>query len=85
MSATIIEHHATLWMRDDVPERMVYAGHRWRVTDVPTRLRWPVWSVAPGDHGLYGWRFQAADEDGRVIVFDIYRGEDAWHVHHTWA
>jgi hypothetical protein len=86
MSSGTIEHHATLWMDNDVPARMVYAGHRWRITDTPTRLRESVWSAPfEENRGLYGWRFQATDDAGRSLVFDVYKGEDGWHVHHTWA
>ncbi|MGN7977459.1 hypothetical protein ACTJJ4_07780 [Microbacterium sp. 22195] len=86
MTATNVEHHATIWMTDDIPVRMVYAGRRWRVTDTPTRLRHSIWTV-PFDgphHGLYGWRFQGTDDDGLSLVFDVYRGEDGWHVHRSY-
>ena len=56
-------------MVDDIPARMVFAGHRWTVTDTPTRLRESIWSVpADGGHGLYGWRFQGTDEEGRSLA-----------------
>lgn len=74
-------------MKDDVPERLVYAGRRWRVSDVPTRLRDSVWSApATGPtRPLNGWRFQATDDTGEAMVFDVYKAQDGWHVHHTWA
>lgn len=73
-------------MTDDIPVRMFFAGRRWRVTDTPTRLREPIWAAlehAPG--GLYGWRFQARDDAGEVYVFDVFREQTGWHVHHTYA
>ncbi|MDL9980741.1 hypothetical protein [Microbacterium candidum] len=72
-------------MVDDLPTRMVYAGHRWRITDTPTRMRESVWA-APREHqhGLYGWRFQATDEEGHAVVFDVCEADDGWHVHHMW-
>lgn len=86
MSTTAVEHEVTLWLVDDIPARMFYAGRRWRVTDTPTRLRDSIWTATGRDgRGLYGWRFQATDEDGESLVFDVYRGEDDWHVHHTYA
>lgn len=86
MSCGTIEHHATLWMDDDVPARMVYAAHRWRVIDTPTRVRESVWTALVEEHhGLCGWRFQASDDAGRSVVFDVYKGEDGWRVRHTWA
>lgn len=86
MNAVSIEHNATLWMTNDIPTRMVYAGRRWRITDTPTRLRHSTWSVPlDGAHrGLYGWRFQGTDDAGMTFVFDIYKGEDGWHVHRAY-
>lgn len=86
MNVAQVEHHATLWMANDVPTRMVYAGKRWRVTDTPTRLRHSSWSVPLGEahSDLYGWRFQGTDDVGRSLVFDVYGGEDGWHVHRAY-
>ncbi len=83
MGTATIEHTATIWMTNDTPARMVYAGQRWRVTDTPTRLRHSTWSVEPGEHhhGLYGWRFQGTNDTGDSYIFDVYKGEDGWHVH----
>lgn len=85
MSATIIEQPATLWLANDIPSRMVYAGRRWRVTDTPTRLRHSVWSAPLEPHtGLYGWRFQGTDDAGTSLVFDVYKSTDGWHVHRAY-
>lgn len=76
---------ATIWMVDDIPARMMYAGRRWRVSDTPTRLRDSIWSAPQeGHHGLYGWRFQGTDDDGYSMVFDVFRAEDGWHVHRSY-
>lgn len=75
----------TIWMVDDIPTRMVLGGRRWRVTDMPTRLRHSIWSAPLERHaGLYGWRFQGTDEDGVSMVFDVFKGEDGWHVHRSY-
>ncbi|WP_109211428.1 MULTISPECIES: hypothetical protein [Microbacterium] len=73
-------------MVDDIPVRMFYAGRRWRVTDIPTWLRDSIWAT-PGEpsRGLYGWRFQATDGAGEAVVFDVYRAETDWHVHHCYV
>jgi len=85
MSDVAVEHELTLWMADDIPARMVYGGRRWRVTDTPTRLRDSIWSASLSERrGLYGWRFQATDEAGESFVFDVYKGEDDWHVHRAY-
>ncbi|TXK14800.1 hypothetical protein [Microbacterium wangchenii] len=85
MTGTMIEHETTLWMVNDVPARMVCAGRLWRVTDTPTRLRDSVWTASLDGHlGLCGWRFQATDLAGESFVFDVYRGEQGWHVHRAY-
>ncbi|MDF2581144.1 MULTISPECIES: hypothetical protein [Microbacterium] len=88
MTDTTSAHDVTLWLVDDIPARMFYAGRRWTVSDIPTRLRDSVWSLAADDdrrRGLYGWRFQATDSDGEAFVFDVYCGEGGWHVHRAYA
>ncbi|MFB8385578.1 hypothetical protein ACFC3F_00380 [Microbacterium sp. NPDC055910] len=85
METQKIEHDLTLWMANDIPERMFYAGRRWRVTDVPTRLRKSVWTMDVPTHGLYGWRFQATAENGDTFVFDVFRTEHDWHVHRQYS
>lgn len=86
MSDTAVEHVATIWMANDIPARMVYAGRRWRVTDTPTRIRESIWAAPSTAHtGLYGWRFQATDEAGASFVFDVYKTEIDWHVHHAYV
>jgi hypothetical protein len=86
MTVTLLEHTATLWMVNDVPTRMVYAGRRWRITDTPTRLRQSIWTAPLGNHhGLYGWRFQATNDAGESLVFDVFRTNEDWHVHHAYT
>lgn len=86
MDDTAIEHDVTLWMDNDIPARMFYAGQRWRITDVPTRLRESIWSASAGSsRGLYGWRFQAAAPNGATYVFDVYREREHWHVHRAYT
>jgi len=85
MSSATDEHDLTIWMTDDTPSRMFYAGRRWRVTDTPTRLRDSVWAASEGGRGFYGWRFQGTDDDGDSYVFDVYPSATGWHIHHTWA
>lgn len=76
---------ATLWMIDEIPSRMVFAGRRWRVSDTPTRLRHSIGSVSSAPPtGLYGWRFQGTADDGESLVFDVFKGEDGWHVHRSY-
>jgi hypothetical protein len=86
MIEVAVEHDLTLWFENDVPTRMFYANRRWRITDMPTRIRDSVWSIRPGTgRGFYGWRFQATDEAENTYVFDVYPDAEGWHVHHTYA
>lgn len=85
MSAIGIEHELTIWMTEDIPTRMFYAGHRWRITDTPTRLRHSISDQAADGHALYGWRFQATDDEGAAFVFDVYRQTSGWHVHQVYS
>lgn len=86
MSETLVEHDVTLWMANDIPVRMFYAGRRWRVSDTPTRLRESIWATPISrSPGLYGWRFQATDDAGATFVFDLFKAGDGWHVHHAYS
>jgi hypothetical protein len=85
MNDTTLEHDVTLWMANDTPVRMFYVGRRWRITDRPTRLRESIWAVPLSQSpGLYGWRFQATDDENETFVFDVFKSESSWHVHHTY-
>ena len=52
---------------------------------MPTRLRRPTSSESREPRtGLYGWRFQRTDDDGDSRIFDVFKGEDGWHVHKSY-
>lgn len=85
MATLDVEHDLTIWMVNDIPTRMVYAGRRWRITDTPTRLRDSIWTALEERGPLYGWRFQATDLSGESFVFDIYRDEVGWHAHRAYS
>ena len=85
MGRAVVEREATVWMANDIPTRMFYAGRQWRVTDMPTRISDPVWAMPlSGERHMFGWRFQGTDDSGASLVFDVYRAEDGWHVHHAY-
>lgn len=86
MRRTITEHQVSIWMDGDVPALMVYAGREWRVTDMPTLLRRSVWELPLDEEHrhMYGWRFQATDDQACSFVFDVYVGKDGWHVHRAY-
>lgn len=54
MDTVDVEHDVTLWMVNDIPARMVYAGRRWQITDTPTRLRHSVQQDTLTHRGLAG-------------------------------
>ncbi|TXK12327.1 hypothetical protein [Microbacterium hatanonis] len=72
----------TIWMTDDIPVRMIYGQRRWRVSDTPTPLETRDGCVSSEPRG---WRFQATDEEGFSLVFDVFNERDHWHVHRTYS
>jgi hypothetical protein len=87
---TSSDHEVTLRLVNDMPDEKLFAGHRWVVTDMPTRLRESVWSldISAGprsSHGLHGWRFQVTNQDGLSCVFDVFGGEGSWHVQRAYS
>ncbi len=71
-----------------IPERLVWQGHRYRVTDTPTLLEVD-FDYAAMTHPPAvppGWRFQATDEDGTARVFDVRRDvRDRWALIRSWS
>lgn len=70
-----------LWLVDGTPVRLVWEGRRYRVNDTPTRLGDPldVWWHPAITHPLEpfdGWRFQAVDEGGRALMFEVQHVEN---------
>lgn len=58
------------------PTRMFWAGHRYHVTDTPTRLGpEPDLLLSPAlthpPRPLMGWRFQGSTDAGDTRVFDV--------------
>ncbi|WP_412879059.1 hypothetical protein [Curtobacterium phoenicis] len=85
----IIDTAATVWWTAGVPERLVWSGRRWRVTDTPTRLtvtraELPT-AITHAPERTVGWRFQATAEDGETLVLDIVPEGGGWGVARTWT
>ncbi|AYG05548.1 hypothetical protein [Gryllotalpicola protaetiae] len=74
--------NATVWTVDELPVRMVWRGHRWRVTDTPTPLLGEVYHELLTHPALsrVGWRFQVTDEAEETHVVDAEQAGDAWAV-----
>jgi hypothetical protein len=75
---------ATLWFADAVPVRMMWRGQRWQVTDRPTEPEGLYWTTHAPD--FVAWRFQATNESGLSLVFDLLRhhGGQHWTVAHVY-
>jgi hypothetical protein len=78
----------TVWVDEyGTPKRMFWAGHRYRVTDTPTRLGpEPDLLLSPAlthpPSPLTGWRFQGTSDEGDSHVFDVRRRhpESGWEL-----
>jgi hypothetical protein len=84
---TLVGTSLTLWTGEHgVPERFVWEGKRYRVTDTPTPLEFEVGLITHPAGLPAGWRCQGTDESGDCLIFDIARYSDAheWHVVHTY-
>ena len=80
-----------VWTVNGVPSRLVWEGRRYRVNDTPTRLSASelieyLWHPAI-THPLpdwSGWRFQAVDDHGDALVFDVRMVADSWQLLRAW-
>jgi hypothetical protein len=69
-----------------VPERFVWHGTRYKVTDTPTPLDFNVDAVTHLPFTPTGWRFQGTDEERKSLIFDVVsldQGQE-WRVVHTY-
>ncbi|WP_243063168.1 hypothetical protein [Humibacter sp. RRB41] len=69
----------TLWPDTGAPERLVWAGRRYRVTDTPTRLEDMLLDITHPPQ-VNGWRFQGTDEHGDSSVFDVRTVDGGWEL-----
>lgn len=61
-----------VWLDDaGAPVRIVLNDRRYRVTDHPTPLDGLVLGITHSPAVTLGWRFQATDEYGDAMVFDV--------------
>jgi hypothetical protein len=69
----------TIWMAHGKPDRLIWRGSRYRVTDEPTRLSDLLFDITHPP-AIDGWRFQGTDELGTSKVFDVRRRNRGWEV-----
>ena len=72
-----------LWLVDGIPVRLVHAGRRYRVSDMPTRLEDENPDLAYRLN-LTGWRFQGTGDDGRSLMFVVRRAGEEWWLIQTY-
>ncbi len=71
MSVIYAADTVTVWLNEEaVPDRIVWRGMRYRVTDTPTSLQDLVLSLTHPPH-VDGWRFQGTNDAGETHMFDI--------------
>jgi hypothetical protein len=79
---------ATVWWRGGVPERVVWRGTRWRVSDQPTRLtataEFLPSAMTHAPEQTIGWRFEITAGTESVVV-DIVPDAGQWAVARTWS
>lgn len=81
-----------LWVEAGVPARLVWEGRRFMVNDKPTRLgdteafAWHPETITHLPAPWVGWRFQAVDEAGVSLVFDVRFDESTheWELLHVY-
>ena len=84
---TLVGTSITLWTSErGIPERFVWEGKRFRVTDTPTPLDFEIGLLTHFTVIPVGWRIQGTDESGDCLMFDIGRFavDRDWHVLRTY-
>jgi hypothetical protein len=66
----------TVWLENGIPDRLVWDGIRYFVTDTPTPIRGSILHdlLTHPLEPLIGWRFQGTSETGESHVFDVHGG-----------
>jgi hypothetical protein len=69
-----------------VPERVVWEGVRYRVTDIATPLDMNIAPVTRLAFMPTGWRFQGTSDSGESLVFDVVSvgAGQSWRVINTY-
>jgi len=79
MDVMLKAESVAVWFGADAkPQRLVWAGRRYRVTDMPTPLEFDL-SLITHPPVVPGWRFQGTTEDGDTRVFDVQGDSSGQH------
>lgn len=68
----------TVWATNGIPDRLVWNGTRYRVTDHPTPLEDDFCWLTHPPIGIIGWRFRGTSDDGQTRMFDIRQEGANW-------
>ena len=85
---TMVQRTVTVWTGSQgIPERFVWDGQRYRVSDTPTPLEVDFAIITHPPTMPPAWRFQGTSDDGDVRVFDVLFSEvrQEWQLLHTYA
>ena len=78
----------TIWVSSlGIPERLVWRGARYKVSDTPTPLEFDVDAVTHFDLVPTGWRFQGTNESEESLIFDVVSFDQGleWRVIRTYT
>jgi hypothetical protein len=84
---TLVAGTVTVWTgARGIPERFVWEGTRFRVSDTPTPLDFDYAAITHLPDMPLGWRFQGTDDDGRSRMFDVLYDDSRqeWQLLHTY-
>ena len=86
---TLVGATVTVWTGvQGIPERFVWDGRRYRVSDTPTALDVDYAAIThPPDDMPLGWRFQGTSDAGETRMFDVLFDESRqeWQLLHTYV
>ena len=85
---TLVSTTITVWTDvNGIPQRFVWEGARYRVTDTPTPLVFEPWQVTHPAAMPNGWRLQGTNGSGESLIFDLVErtAGSEWHALHTYC
>lgn len=87
MSIVHIDDVVSVWVDGQgIPERLVWNGVHYRVSDEPTLLQDILLGAITHPPAIQGWRFQGTSETGESRVFDVREEADqrGWTLLNVW-
>ena len=84
---TVLDGAVMVWIgAQGIPERFVWAGTRYRISDTPTPLEPDYAHITHPVIAAPGWRFQGTSDAGDSRMFDVLFDEarNEWVLLHTY-